>query len=519
MADRVVVFDTTLRDGEQSPGFTLNIDEKLQIAKQLEVLGVDVIEAGFPPTSPGDWEAVRLISQEVREASIAALTHADVAAIDRTWDALRVGVNPRIHIVLSTSDVHLIHQLRKSREQVMEQACSTVAHAAKLTNNVEFSAMDTTRSDPKYVYELFRKVIEAGATTVNIADTVGYIQPDEFTEWVRGIFENVPNIHQAVVSIHCHNDLGMATANSLAGLRGGARQVECTINGIGERAGNASLEEIVMALRVRSDRYQLNNRIATPEIYKTSRMLSELTGVSVQPNKAIVGANAFRHESGLHQDGILQERTTYEIMDASWVGVPTSDHIILGKHSGRAGFRRRMTELGYELEPAQFQAAFERFKELADKKKVITDGDLESIVADQSRLAFDVYSLEHVQVSCGDHSLPTATVKIVAPNGQVLQDASIGTGPVDAVYKAINRIIQVPNQLTEFTVKSVTEGIDAVGEVTIKVEGDGRTFIGRGGSTDIIVASAMAYMNALNRLLATQSVMARQDAKTPVEAR
>ncbi len=499
--ERVIIFDTTLRDGEQAPGATLNVDEKLEIARQLERLGVDVIEAGFPISSPGDFEAVRLISERVRGPVICALAHASPEAVDRAWEAVRGAARPRIHVFLSSSDIHMTHQLRKGRGEVLEMARTMVARAKGYLEDVEFSPMDATRSDPHFIYQILEAVIEAGATTVNIPDTVGYTTPEEFSHLIKGIFENVPNIHRAVVSVHCHDDLGLAVANSLAALRCGARQVECTINGIGERAGNAALEEIVMALRTRPNFFNLTTNIDTTQIYRASRLVSELTGFSIQPNKAIVGANAFRHESGIHQDGVLKEPLTYEIMDARSIGLPSST-LVLGKHSGRHAFKARLEELGYTLREEDLNRAFAAFKELADKKKEVTDRDIESLVAEELRTVSETYHLDHVQVSCGDHSIPTATVRLIGPEGRVFSDAAVGNGPVDAVYKAINRIVGMPNHLVEFSVKSVTETTEALGEVTIRIESGGQIFTGRGASTDIIVASAKAYINALNRLVA-----------------
>jgi 2-isopropylmalate synthase len=501
--ERVIIFDTTLRDGEQSPGATLNIDEKLEIARQLEKLGVDVIEAGFPIASPGDLESVRLIAKEVKAPVICGLAHAEPAAVDAAWEAIKEARRPRIHVFLSSSDIHLTHQLKKAQQEVLEMATAMVARAKGYLEDVEFSPMDATRTRPEFIYEIVKATIDAGATTVNIPDTVGYTTPDEFSRLIRGIFENVPNIHKAVVSVHCHDDLGLAVANSLAALACGARQVECTINGIGERAGNASLEEIVMALATRKGFFNLTTNIDTTQIYKTSRLVSELTGFSISPNKAVVGANAFRHESGIHQDGILKEPITYEIMDARSVGLPGSA-LVLGKHSGRHAFKARLEELGYTLSEEDLNRAFFAFKELADKKKEITDRDLESLVAEELRTISEAYHLDQVQVSCGDRSVPTASVRLITPDGEVIADAALGTGPVDAVFKAINRLVGVPNNLIEFSVKSVTEGIDAIGEVTTRIECEGKVYTGRGASTDIIVASAKAYMNALNRLIAVK---------------
>ncbi len=501
--DKVVIFDTTLRDGEQAAGGTLNVQEKLEIAKQLDKLGVDVIEAGFPISSPSDFEAVRLIAKEIRRPVICALSHANAEAIDSAWQAIEEASRPRIHVFLSASDIHLLYQLGKDRREILELSRDMVARAKKYVDDVEFSPMDASRTEPAYIYQILEAVIEAGATTVNIPDTVGYATAQEFGDLIEGILEHVPNIQRVVVSVHCHNDLGLAVANSLEALRRGARQVECTVNGIGERAGNASLEEIVMALKTRNDFFQLTTNVDTTQIYKASRLVSELTGFLVQPNKAIVGTNAFRHQSGIHQDGVIKRAITYEIMDPRSVGIPASS-LVLGKLSGRHAFKERLAELGYSLDDEAINHTFQVFKELAEKKKEISDRDIESLVAEELRTTSEVYHLDHVEVSCGDHNIPTATVRLIAPDGQILADAALGTGPVDAVYKAINRIVRVPNRLTEFAVKSVTEGIDAIGEVLIRIESDDVTYTGRGAATDIIVASAKAYMNALNRLLAVK---------------
>ncbi len=501
--DRVFIFDTTLRDGEQAAGGSLNVQEKLEIARQLEKLDVDIIEAGFPVTSPGDFEAVRTISKEVRQPSICVLTHANLKAVDDSWEAVKGASNPRIHIVLSSSDIHLFYQLRKSREQILKMSCDTVAHARKYCSNIEFSAMDASRTEPEYIYQLLQAVIDAGATTVNIPDTVGYAMPRQFGELIEGVFKNVPNIDKTVVSVHCHNDLGLAVANSLEAIKQGARQVEGTVNGIGERAGNAALEEIVMAIKTRADFFDLTTNVDTRQIYHTSRMVSDLTGFSVQPNKAIVGGNAFRHSSGLHVDGMIKKSVTYEIIDPRSVGVPSSS-LVLGKTSGRHAFRERLSELGYNLKEADLNRAFAAFKELADKKKDITDRDIESLVAEEQRTVSEKYHLDRLQVTCGDRGIPTAAVRLIFPGGKTKEDAALGTGPVDAVYQAINRLVKVPNALTEFSVKSITEGIDAIGEVLIRIESDGVSYTGRGADTDIIVSSAKAYINALNRLIAAR---------------
>jgi 2-isopropylmalate synthase len=501
--EKVIIFDTTLRDGEQAAGTSLNLQEKLEIAGQLDKLGVDVIEAGFPASSIGDFEAVRVVARELRRPTICALTLANIEGIDRAWEAVKEAKHPRIHVFLSASDIHLAHQLKKSRDEVLKMSRETVARARSYLDDVEFSPMDASRADPAYLYRILEAVIEAGAITVNIPDTVGYSTPQEFGNLIQGILNNVPNIGKAVVSVHCHDDLGLAAANSLEAIRVGARQVECTINGIGERAGNASMEEIVMALRTRRDFFKLTTDIDTTQIYRTSRLVSELTGFPVQPNKAIVGANAFRHQSGIHQDGVLKKSITYEIMDPKSVGIPSSS-LVLSKVSGRHAFKERLSELGYTLSEEDLNRAFQGFKRLADKKKDITDRDIESLIAEELRTVTEVYHLDHVEVSCGDHNIPTATVRLIGPDGQSLADAALGTGPVDAVYKAINRIVGINNRLTEFTVKSVTEGIDAIGEVLIRIESEGVTYTGRGAATDIIVASAKAYMNALNRLLSAK---------------
>ena len=501
--DRVIIFDTTLRDGEQAAGGRMNIQEKLEIAKQLEKLGVDIIEAGFPISSPSDFEAVSTIAKEVRTPVICALARALPQDIDRAWEAIKEAEHPRIHVFLSASDIHRVYQLKKSREEILQASRDMVVLAKKYVDDVEFSPMDASRTEPEYIYQIVEAVINAGATTVNIPDTVGYAIPAEFGSLIEGIFKNVPNIDRAIISIHCHDDLGLAVANSLEAIKGGARQAECTVNGIGERAGNASLEEIVMAIKTRSDFFDLTTNIDTTQIYKISRLVSEVTGFVVQANKAIVGANAFSHESGIHQDGVIKMPVTYEIMDPRTVGIPASS-LVLGKLSGRHALKERLVELGYSLTEENLSRAFSAFKELADKKKEITDRDIESLIAEEQRTVSETYHLDRLQVTCGDRGIPTASVKLVAPDGEVLSDAALGTGPVDAVYKAINRIVGVPNQLTEFSVKSVTEGIDAIGEVLIRIESEGITYTGRGADTDIIAASAKAYMNALNRLLAAK---------------
>jgi 2-isopropylmalate synthase len=508
---RVHVFDTTLRDGEQSPGAALNVDEKLEIARALEAMGVDVIEAGFPISSPGDFQAVQRISREVRDCVICGLTRANRKDIDAAAEALKDAACPRIHTGLGVSDVHIKHKLRTTREGALKLGVDAVRYAKRFVEDVQYYTEDAGRADAEYLYRVLEAVIDAGATVVNIPDTTGYTSPDEFGALIRGIVEKVPNIGQAIISVHCHNDLGMATANTLAGVRKGARQVEVTVNGIGERAGNTSMEEVVMALRTRRDLFGLDTNIDTRRIYPVSRMVSQMTSIPVQPNKAIVGANAFAHSSGIHQDGVLKERTTYEIINPHDVGVPESV-IVLSARSGRHGLRHRLAELGYTLDEEQFEKVYMRFLEVADKKKTVDTRDLEAIVADEAQMFFaETYHLEQIQVSCGDHSIPTATVRIRRPDGSVVCDADHGTGPVDAVYRAINRVIGEPNELIEFSIQAVTEGIDAVGRVTIRIQADEpvngdkrQVFSGHGADTDIIAASAKAYMFALNRLIAAR---------------
>ena len=505
--DKVIIFDTTLRDGEQSAGIGLTTPEKLEIAKQLDRLGVDVIEAGFAASSPGDFEAVRTIAKEVRRPVIASLARCVLPDVDAAWEAIKDAERPRIHVFISSSDVQIMNQLRKNPEEVMDMAIASVERAKSYCDDVEFSPMDATRTDIEYLYKMLEGAIAAGANTINIPDTVGYVMPWEFRERIRLIKENVPNIDQATLSVHCHNDLGQAVGNSLAAVAEGARQVEGCINGLGERAGNAALEEVIMALETRKDMYGVDTNINTRQIYRTSRLVSDITGFAVQPNKAVVGANAFRHASGIHQDGVLKERTTFEIMDPQSIGWP-SNELVLGKLSGRAGLRARLDELGYHLEQDELNEAFEAFKSLADRKPEVTDVDLLALMSSQRRVADvpETYTLEHVQVSCGNHEVPTATVTLVNNEERSVTDAATGTGPVDAVCRAIDRIVEMPNTLTEFRVDAVTEGIDALGDVTIRIEKGDHAYIGRGSDTDIIVASAKAYMNALNRLIATEDM-------------
>ena len=512
---RVLIFDTTLRDGEQSPGASLNLEEKLAIAQQLARLGVDVIEAGFPFASHGDFAAVQRIAQQVGGENgpiICGLARASRGDIKACAEAVAPAPNRRIHTFIATSDIHLEHKLRKSRKDVLGIVPEMVAYARSFVDDVEFSCEDAGRSDPEFLYEVIEAAIAAGASTVNIPDTVGYTTPSEFGSLIAGINQHVPNIDDAVISVHGHNDLGLAVANFLEAVKSGARQLECTVNGIGERAGNAALEELVMAMHVRrryfnpffgreEDSPTPLTGIRTEEITKTSRLVSNLTGMVVQPNKAIVGANAFAHESGIHQDGVLKNRLTYEIVDARTVGL-TDNRISLGKLSGRSAVRARLEELGYDLSREDLDDAFARFKDLADRKREITDRDLESIVSVQVQQPDAKYQLKLVQVSCGSSLQPTATVTLADENGQEQTAASVGTGPVDAVCRSLNQLAGEPNELVEFSVKSVTEGIDAMGDVTIRLRRDGQLYSGHSAHTDVVVAAAEAFVNALNRLVA-----------------
>jgi 2-isopropylmalate synthase len=509
----VRIFDTTLRDGEQSPGASLASAEKLEIARQLARLGVDVIEAGFPAASSDDLEAVHRIAKEVGNASdekrapiIAGLARANSDDIARCWQAVQYAAHPRIHTFLATSDIHLKHKLQMTREQAIARVSEMVSYARSLCADVEFSPEDAGRSDPDFLCQVLEVAIRAGATTLNIPDTVGYTTPEEFGTLIAHLIHNTRGGEQVIWSVHCHNDLGLATANTLAGLRAGARQAEVTVNGIGERAGNTSLEEVVMALHTRPTVWGLRTGIDTTQITRTSRMVSNYTSIPVQPNKAIVGANAFAHEAGIHQDGMLKNHMTYEIMRPEVVGLSTS-RLVMGKHSGRHALKARLNELGYHLSEADLDQVFQRFKELADKKKYVADADLEALIADVFYQPQQVFTLEDIQVTCGRPGMPTATVKLRDPDGASRTHATIGTGPVDATYKAIDAIVCAPNTLLEYSVHAVTEGIDAIGEVTVRIHSHGdkqRTFGGHGADTDIIVASAKAYLAALNKLLVAQ---------------
>jgi 2-isopropylmalate synthase len=531
-SNRVVVFDTTLRDGEQSPGATLNTQEKLDIAQQLARLGVDVMEAGFPAASPGDLDAVRRIADSVGRQPrigrsgdviappiVAGLARANRNDIDKAWEAVQSAVRPRIHTFLATSDIHMEHKLRMNRSEVLETVGDMVQYARSLCQDVEFSPEDAGRSDPDFLVQVVGVAIQAGATTINIPDTVGYTTPEEFGGLIAYLREHVPGAKDVIFSVHCHNDLGLATANTLAGLRSGARQMEVTINGIGERAGNTSLEEAVMAIYVRQQQIGLETGVVTNEIHRASDMVSRYTGIVIQPNKAIVGANAFAHEAGIHQDGMLKNKRTYEIMDASTIGLNQSS-LVLGKHSGRHALRRKLEEMGYHLDRDELNEVFQRFKDLADKKKTVTDADLEALVGDEIYQPQETWELLDIQVHCGTTVTPTAVITLRNnETGETVVEVGLGTGPVDAIYKGINRVVGVSNNLVEFLVQAITEGMDANGDVTIRIEVPARSmgyketaqgrqrrrlFSGRGVDTDIVVASAKAYMQALNKVLASK---------------
>ncbi len=522
MEPAVRIFDTTLRDGEQSPGATMTGPEKLEIAVAIARLGVDVIEAGFPAASLGDFAAVQTIAREVggsvsrgrkRDAppTICALARATTADIDRAFEAVREAAHPRIHTFLATSDLHLRHKLRMTRAEVLDRVRVAVTHARSLCADVEFSPEDATRSDPEFLHEVLAVAIAAGATTLNVPDTVGFTTPDEFGALISGICTRVPGIEKAIVSVHCHDDLGMATANTLAGLAAGARQAEVTINGIGERAGNCALEEVVMALATRAKHFGVRTEIDTTQLASVSRLLTAITGIAVPPNKAVVGANAFAHESGIHQDGMLKHEETYEIMRPESVGAQQT-RLVLGKHSGKHALKSRLESLGHRLAEGALEEVLIRFKALAEKRREITDADLDAIALSTSREPEALYELTGLQVACGTTGMPTATVRLRDPGGVVHVHAAVGTGPVHAVYRAIEEIVQVPSTLLEFSVRAVTSGIDALGEVSVRVQGDradrsGRNsiFHGHGADTDVLVASARAYLAALNRLLATGS--------------
>jgi 2-isopropylmalate synthase len=503
--DRVIFFDTTLRDGEQSPGASMNLKEKLLVANQLAALGVDVIEAGFPISSMGDFEAVKSIAQQIKTSSIAGLCRSSEKDIKTCWDAVKYAKHPRIHIFLATSDLHIEKKLQKTRAQVLDMAIKAVKYGKSLCKDIEFSAEDAGRSDMDFLCKVVEAVIDAGANTVNIPDTVGYTTPIEFGDKIAEIKRRVHNINKTIISVHCHNDLGLAVANSLSAIENGARQVECTINGIGERAGNASLEELAMVLKVRPYYYNVCHAIKTKELYNASKLVSRLTGISVQINKAIVGANAFAHESGIHQDGVLKARETYEIMNPTDVGVPESS-LILGKHSGRHAFFKRVKDLGYKLSGKESESLFERFKILADKKKAVFDEDIATLIEEDTNSGKETFTLDYLSATSGMGTISTATVKISKREDfqkqsamLVFQEAACGSGPVDAAYKAIDKIVNMDIKLTEFSLRAISSGEDAIGECFLKVKYQGMIYLGKGTSTDIVEASAKAYMQAINK--------------------
>ncbi len=499
MSDRVIFFDTTLRDGEQSPGATMNEQEKVRMARQIEALGVDVIEAGFPAASQGDFEAVRAISRAVSNIQVAALCRSLEKDIDRGFEAIKDAPDPRIHVFLATSPLHMKHKLGKEPHQVLEQAAAAVKYAARYTSNVEFSCEDASRSEKDFLVQVLEKVIDAGAATVNIPDTVGYAQPEEYGELIRYLIEHTKNSHKAVFSVHCHNDLGLAVANTLAAIRAGARQAECTVSGIGERAGNASIEEIVMNLRTRQPFFNLDYKIVTEQIFPTCRLLSMVIGQPIPANKAIVGANAFAHESGVHQDGVLKDRRTYEIMTPESIGRSSSE-LVLGKHSGRHALTKKLEELGFRLDEAQVLMVFEAIKRLADKKKQIYDEDVEAVVLEEVFRFPDKYRLINLSVQCGNVGVPPTAALVMDVAGEERKQVNFGVGPVDSVFKAINEVVGRQPVLLRFSVNAITDGTDAQGEVTVRIEHNRRSAVGRGADPDIIVASAKAYLNAMNRL-------------------
>lgn len=497
--DKIIIFDTTLRDGEQSPGASMNAAEKLRLARQLDKLGVDVMEAGFPASSQGDFESVQLVSKHIKNSQIAALARTSKDDIDMAWGAVREAAHPRIHTFVATSDIHLKHKLNMTREEVLREAVEAVKYAKKFTDNVEFSTEDGTRSDRDFLCKVFGAVIEAGATTINLPDTTGYAIPNEYGQLISYVRYHTPNIHKAVMSVHCHNDLGLASANTLAGLSAGARQAEVTINGIGERAGNTSLEEIVMTLFTRRDSMKMSTNIKTEEICPTSRLASLITGIVVQPNKAVVGANAFAHEAGIHQDGVLKNPMTYEIMEPETVGL-ASNKLVMGKHSGRHAFREKLADLGYELSKEELNSLFKKFKDLADKRKEILDEDIEALIADEIlRVPDGRYQLDYLNVVSGTGAVPTATVRLII-DGKEAQSAGFGVGPIDATFNTIAKMTDTRSKLVRFTVNAISGGTDAQGEVTVRLQENGLLALGKAADPDIFTASAKAYINGLNRL-------------------
>ena len=508
MAGRVYIFDTTLRDGEQSPGCSMNFQEKIEVAKQLERLKVDVIEAGFAIASPGDFQSVKAIAQTVKDCTVASLSRALPQDIDRSWEALKNAASPRIHTFIATSDIHMRHKLKMSPEEVLEQVKKMVAYAKKYCSDVEFSAEDATRTDPEFLYRIFEAAIRAGATVVNVPDTVGYTTPDELYELIRGIRNNVPNIDKALISVHCHNDLGMAVANTLAAIKAGATQVECALNGIGERAGNAALEEVVMALKTRHSVFDLDCGADTTQINRSSKLLSSITGISVQPNKAIVGANAFAHEAGIHQHGVMAEKSTYEIMTPESIGL-SKNTMVLGKHSGRHAFEDRLKSMGYTLNKEELDEAFEKFKILADKKKVVQDADLEVLLSHKAVKIPETYTLDRFVINTGNTITATASVRLAKHNGEaiVMEEVATGDGPMEAAFRAIEKIVGISFTLEDYKLRSVTEGQDAQGESYVKIRRGARVYTGKGVSTDIFESGVMSYLNALNKMIYEEKLL------------
>jgi 2-isopropylmalate synthase len=511
--DRIAIFDTTLRDGEQSPGCSMNLEEKVRMARQLDLLGVDVIEAGFPMASEDDFRAVHAVAREVRRPVIAALARTTRDDIERAWRAIEVAARPRLHTFVATSDLHMQHKLRKTRGEVLEMTVEAVRLAKSFTPDVEFSAEDATRTDIDFLCQVVQAAIESGATTINIPDTVGYTVPSEFSRIIATLRERVPGVERATLSVHCHNDLGLAVANSVAAVEAGARQIECTVNGIGERAGNASLEEIVMALFVRRDILPFTTSVATTEIYKASQLLSSITGMHVQANKAVVGKNAFAHEAGIHQDGVLKERRTYEIMTPESVGIKTN-RLVLGKHSGRHALGRKLADLGYSLSRPELDRFYARFIEIADQKKEIFDEDLIAIVHDGMRDVPEVFKLKMLQATAGSQKPSTATV-ILEIQGEERVACAVGDGPVAAAYTAIDQITRFSGRLLDYSIRAVSRGRDAMGEVSVHVDFSGRTFTGKAASTDVVDASARAYLHAVNKgLRLAQALDAAESARS-----
>lgn len=503
LENRIVIFDTTLRDGEQSPGATMNLSEKMTMARQLELMGVDVIEAGFPASSPGDFEAVATVAEKIRNVQVAGLARALKSDIDRAWEALSRGADPRIHLFIATSPLHMQYKLRKEPEKVLEMAREAVAYAAKYTGNVEFSAEDASRSDPEFLARVVEAAISAGATTINIPDTVGYAQPLEYAELIRYLIENVKNSHKAIFSVHCHNDLGLALANTLAAIGAGARQAEVTINGIGERAGNAALEELVMALNTRRDTYGVDCSIVTQQLYPASKLLSSIIGQPLALSKPVVGANAFAHESGIHQDGVLKKRETYEIMSPETIGRNRED-LVLGKHSGRNAIKTRLVSMGYDLNDEQIDIVFNAVKNLADKKRQIHDEDLGAVVLEEVYRIPDKYRLINLSVQSGDTGVPPVAAMVLEIDGKRKEHVCFGMGPVDAVFTGLAEVIGLKPQLLSYTVNAVTGGTDAQAEVTVRLSFNGKPAVGRGAHNDVITASARAFLNALNRVAKDQ---------------